>query len=58
MSWKTIAIWAAILLLLDAGFGLWNHDRFRKLAPGINVRKIAFIEAGIAALLATFYFLF
>lgn len=58
MNWDAIAIWAAIVLLADAGFGLWNHDRFKNLAPGIDVRKVALIEAGAAIFLAALHFLF
>jgi hypothetical protein len=42
-------MWTAVVLLLDAAFGLWNHERVRALAPGINIRRIALIEA-LAAL--------
>ena len=51
MNWGTIRIWAAILLLLDASFGLWNHQRFKKSLPEMNIVKIALIEAGVALLL-------
>ncbi len=50
MNWGAIRIWAAILLLLDAAFGLWNHKRFEKEIPSINIAKIALVEA-LAALL-------
>ncbi len=51
VNWGTIRIWAAILLLLDAAFGLWNHERFEKSAPKINIAKIALVEALVALLL-------
>ena len=50
MNWNAIRTWAAIVLLLDAAFGLWNHDRFQKVAPKINIPRIALFEA-LAALL-------
>ncbi|MGE4490628.1 MAG: hypothetical protein AB7E95_13890 [Kiritimatiellales bacterium] len=56
--WKTIAMWAAIVLLLDAGFGLWNHERFRQVAPKINILRVALIEAGAAFFLLLLHFLF
>jgi hypothetical protein len=49
MNWNAISTWAAIVLLLDAAFGLWNHERVQELAPKINVTRIALIEA-LAAL--------
>jgi len=45
MNWNSIRVWAAIILLLDAAFGLWNHERVQVLAPKINVARIALIEA-------------
>jgi len=50
VNWGAIRIWAAILLLLDAAFGLWNYRRFEKSLPKINIAKIALCEA-LAALL-------
>ena len=58
MNWGVIRVWAAILLLLDAGFGLWNHDRFSQVAPKINIFKMALIEAGIAGCLLIVHVLF
>jgi hypothetical protein len=51
MNWDSIRVWAAIILLLDAAFGLWNHERVRLLAPKINIVRIALIEAGAALVL-------
>ena len=50
MNWNTIRMWVAIVLLLDAAFGLWNHERVHVLAPRINIPRIALIEA-LAALI-------
>ena len=51
MNWDAIRIWAAILLLLDAAVGLWNHERVQALAPGINIVRLALIEAAAALIL-------
>lgn len=51
MNWDSIRVWATIILLLDAAFGLWNHERVRLLAPKINIVRIALIEAGAALIL-------
>ena len=44
-------MWAAIILLLDAAFGLWNHERFQELVPKVKIVRIALIEAGVALVL-------
>jgi hypothetical protein len=51
MNWDSIRAWAAIILLLDAGSGLWNHERFQTLAPKINIVRMAMIEAAAALIL-------
>jgi hypothetical protein len=48
MNWDSIRVWAAILLLLDASFGLWNHERVLAVAPKLNLPVIALIEALVA----------
>ncbi len=58
MNWGVIRVWAAIILLLDASFGLWNCDRFAKIAPKINIRRVAFVEAGVAICLLMVHVLF
>ena len=51
MNWDAIRVWTAIILLLDAAFGLWNHERVQALAPKINIARMALIEAGVAMVL-------
>ena len=58
MNWGAIRFWAAIVLLVDAAFGLWNHERFAEMVPKINIPRIAFVEAGAAIALLTVHFLF
>lgn len=58
MNWGAIRVWAAVVLLLDAAFGLWNHDRFAKIAPKINIPRVAFVEAGVAICLLIVHHLF
>ena len=48
MNWDAIRVWAAIILLLDGAFGLWNSDKVHVLAPGLNVPLIALVEAVVA----------
>jgi len=51
MNWDSIRAWAAIILLLDAAFGLWNHERIQALAPKMNIARMAMIEAFAALIL-------
>lgn len=51
MNWDSVRAWAAILLLLDAAFGLWNHERIQALAPKIHIVRMALIEAFVALML-------
>ena len=51
MNWDSVRAWAAILLLLDAAFGLWNHERIQALAPKMNIARMAMIEAFAALIL-------
>ena len=49
MNWDAIRVWAAIVLLLDGAFGLWNHEKVKAVAPKLNIPRIALFEA-LAAL--------
>ena len=44
-SWP---IWVAIVLLLDAGLGLWNANRLAALIPPRRLVWIAALEAALA----------
>lgn len=50
-------MWAAIVLLLDAAFGLWNHEKVQSVAPQLNIPRIALIEALAALVLVLLGFL-
>jgi len=58
VNWGAVRIWAAILLLLDASFGLWNQERFAKSLPQLNIIRVALIEALIALILLAVHYLF
>ena len=58
MNWGAIRFWVAIILLLDAAFGLWNYDRFSKITLKINIFWIAMLEGGVAILLLIVHCLF
>lgn len=58
VNWGAVRIWVAIILLLDASFGLWNHERFEKSLPKINIARIALFEAAAALILLIVHALF
>jgi hypothetical protein len=51
MNWEAVRVWSAVVLLLDAAFGLWNHERFQRVVPQINIPLMALIEAFAALIL-------
>lgn len=51
MNWGLISFWGAVALVLDAVFGLWNHERLKEMAPRVNIPRIAFVEVGVAVVL-------
>lgn len=51
MDWNVIRVWAAIVLLLDGAFGLWNRDKVAAVAPKMNIPRIALLEALAAMVL-------
>lgn len=52
-SWR---IWAAIILLLDAGIGLWNERRLSSVLPPRRLLWIASLEAALALALVVWHF--
>jgi hypothetical protein len=49
--------WAGIVLLLDSAVGLWGLNFLRKMAPAVNFKRIALVEAVVAFLLIGAYYL-
>ena len=58
MNWSSICFWISIILLSDAAFGFWNHDRFSKMVPKVNIFKVAVIETGVATVLMIVHYFF
>lgn len=57
MNWISMAFWAAVILLFDAGIGLLGEQKFHRLAPNLPIRTIALIEGGLALILLALYFM-
>lgn len=54
----TILFWAGIVFLVDGSVGLVFEDKWQRLARGLNIRRLALIEIGLAlALLAAHFIL-
>jgi hypothetical protein len=52
-SWP---IWIAILLLVDAGVGLLNVERFGRVISPRTLRRVAISEAALAIALVVWHF--
>ena len=54
----SILFWAGIVFLVDGSMGLLFEDKWQKLAGGLNIRRLALVEIGVAlGLLALHYLL-
>ena len=58
MNWISMAFWAAVILLFDAGVGLLGEQKFHRLAPSLPIRAIALIEGFVALILLAIYFVY
>jgi hypothetical protein len=55
-TFQTIRFWLAILMLVDASIGLWWSDRWQRIAPRVNVQRVALIEAAVALSILAMHF--
>ncbi len=53
---SAVVFWLGIVGLVDGSLGLLFEDRWQRLAGDWPLRKIAFIEIGIAGLLLVLHF--
>lgn len=54
----SILFWAGIVFLVDGSLGLLLEEKWQKMARGLNIRRLALLEIGLAmALLAAHYVL-
>ncbi len=47
--------WIGIAILVDGSLGLLFEDRWKKLATGLNIQKIALIEISVGWVVLTVY---
>lgn len=54
----SILFWAGIVFLVDGSLGLLLEEKWQKIAQGLNLRRLALVEIGVAiGLLALHYLL-
>jgi len=53
---SSILFWAGIIMLADGSLALLFQEKWQKLARGLNIQRVAFVEIGLGlALLAAHY---
>ncbi len=54
----SILFWAGVVFLADGSLGLVFEEKWQRLARGVNIRRLALLEIGVAlALLAAHFIL-
>jgi hypothetical protein len=54
--WENARIWIAIVLLADAGIGLFFSNRLQPRLRRVNVVRIALVEAAAALVIVVIHF--
>lgn len=47
----SILFWLGIVFLVDGSFGLLFQEKWKKMAGGLNIQRLALIEIGVALVL-------
>jgi hypothetical protein len=53
----SILFWVGIVFLTDGALGLLFEDKWQKLVRGVNIRRLALLEVGVALALLAGHFL-
>ena len=53
----SILFWAGIVFLVDGSLGLLLEERWQKIARGVNIRRLALVEIGVALGLLVLHYL-
>jgi hypothetical protein len=53
----SILFWAGIVFLVDGSMGLLLEDKWQKIARGLNIRRLALAEIGMALVLLALHYL-
>jgi len=53
----SILFWAGIVFMVDGSMGLLLEEKWQKLARGLNIRRLALLEIGLATGLLVLHYL-
>ena len=53
----SILFWAGIVFLADGSLGLLLEEKWQKMARGLNIRRLALVEIGVALVLLGMHYL-
>ena len=53
----SILFWAGIVFLVDGSLGLLLEEKWQKMVRGLNIRRLALLEIGLAMALLGLHFL-
>jgi hypothetical protein len=53
----SILFWAGIVFLVDGSLGLLLEEKWQKMVRGLNIRRMALAEIGLAIALLAVHFL-
>ncbi len=56
MSFAAIRFWLAVVMLTDAAVGLLGARHWQRMAPRVNIQRIALIEAAAALIILAIHF--
>jgi hypothetical protein len=52
----SILFWAGIVMLVDGSLGVLFQEKWKKLAAGLNIQRIALIEISVALVLLAVHY--
>ncbi|WP_372808242.1 hypothetical protein [Pontiella sp.] len=55
-TFSSILFWLGIVLMIDGACGLFFQEKWQKLASGLDIRRIAFVELGLSVALLTAHY--
>ena len=53
----SILFWSGIVFLVDGSLGLLLEEKWQKIARGLNIRRLALVEIGVALGLLVLHYL-
>jgi hypothetical protein len=56
-TFASILFWLGIVLMIDGACGLFFQGKWQKMARGLDIRRIAFVELGLSLALLTGHYI-